>query len=99
MHENEVHCLMGISRSATVVSAYLVATKKIPGANAIAFVQKKRPIACPNLGFRKQLDIYASRHLEGRSSEGSFSALGQIKAWTSAVKLGKGSSKVSVPES
>lgn len=90
---------MGISRSATVVSAYLIATKKIRGANAIAFVQKKRPIVCPNLGFRQQLDVYASKHLEVGSSERSVSALGQIKAWTSAVKLGKGSSKASVPAS
>ncbi|EKM81820.1 hypothetical protein AGABI1DRAFT_30820, partial [Agaricus bisporus var. burnettii JB137-S8] len=60
-HKVLVHCLMGISRSATVVSAYLIATKKIRGANAIAFVQKKRPIVCPNLGFRQQLDVYASK--------------------------------------
>lgn len=99
MSTNEVHCLMGISRSATVVSAYLIATKKMPGASAIAFVQKKRPIVCPNLGFRKQLDLYASKHVEVVLSEGSLSALGQIKAWTSAVKLGKGPSKVSVPKS
>ncbi|KXN86573.1 Dual specificity protein phosphatase 15 [Leucoagaricus sp. SymC.cos] len=59
-----VHCLMGISRSATVVSAYLIATQKMTGADAIAYVQKKRPIVCPNLGFRQQLDIFADQGMD-----------------------------------
>lgn len=90
---------MGISRSATVVAAYLVATRKMAGADAIAYVQRKRPIVCPNLGFRQQLDVYANKFVEGDGSSEQFSPLRQIKAWTSAVKLGKGSSKASVPAS
>ncbi|KAF9453585.1 phosphatases II [Macrolepiota fuliginosa MF-IS2] len=86
-----VHCLMGISRSATVVAAYLVATKKMAGGDAIAYLQKKRPIVCPNLGFRQQLDAYASRYME--TSEAQFSPIRHIKAWTSVVKMGKGSSE------
>ena len=57
----QVHCAMGISRSATVVSAYLVATTLMHPHEAIEFVQSKREIVCPNLGFRRQLDVYASR--------------------------------------
>ena len=57
----QVHCAMGISRSATVVSAYLVATTSMQPHEAIEFVQSKREIVCPNLGFRRQLDVYASR--------------------------------------
>ncbi|PIL24662.1 hypothetical protein GSI_12546 [Ganoderma sinense ZZ0214-1] len=56
-----VHCAMGISRSATVVSAYLVATRSMQPHEAIEYVQSKREIVCPNLGFRRQLEVYASR--------------------------------------
>ncbi|PIL24663.1 hypothetical protein GSI_12547 [Ganoderma sinense ZZ0214-1] len=55
-----VHCAMGISRSATVVSAYLVATTSMQPHEAIEFVQSKREIVSPNLAFRRQLDAYAS---------------------------------------
>lgn len=84
---------MGISRSATVVAAYLVYTRKMTGADAIAYVQKKRIIVCPNLGFRQQLDVYADKHVgRDESREAQFSPLRQIKAWTTAVKSRKDSS-------
>jgi atypical dual specificity phosphatase len=35
---------------------------------AIAFVQSKRGIVCPNLGFRTQLESYATRFV-GRSAK------------------------------
>ena len=52
---------MGISRSATVVCAYLIATHALRPADAIARVASKREVICPNLGFRHQLEIYAVR--------------------------------------
>ena len=61
----QVHCLMGISRSATVVCAYLVATSSMLAHEAIDFVISKRSIVCPNLGFRNQLETYASRFYAG----------------------------------
>ncbi|KAJ3560233.1 hypothetical protein NP233_g10974 [Leucocoprinus birnbaumii] len=77
-----VHCLMGISRSATAVCAYMIATEKMTGAEAIAYVQKKRPIVCPNLGFRQQLNIYASKQgVQDSLSETMLSPLRQLKAW------------------
>ncbi|CAL1714189.1 unnamed protein product [Somion occarium] len=57
-----VHCLMGISRSATVVCAYLIATTSMPPNEAMGFVVSKRAVICPNLGFRQQLDTYAARY-------------------------------------
>lgn len=42
--------------------AYLVAAKRLQGHEAIAFVQAKRGIVCPNLGFRHQLEMYAMRY-------------------------------------
>ncbi|KAI0738585.1 protein-tyrosine phosphatase-like protein [Daedaleopsis nitida] len=61
-----VHCAMGISRSATVVCAYLVAAHGFAPHDAIDFVIAKREIVCPNLSFRRQLDIYAARLHGGR---------------------------------
>jgi len=55
-----VHCVMGISRSATVVCAYLIAEQGMTAQAAIDFVREKRPIICPNIGFRRQLDEYAA---------------------------------------
>lgn len=52
---------MGISRSATVVCAYLVAEQGMKASAAIDFVREKRPIICPNVGFRRQLNEYAAR--------------------------------------
>ncbi|TBU34142.1 protein-tyrosine phosphatase-like protein [Dichomitus squalens] len=56
-----VHCAMGISRSATVLAAYLIATTRMQPHEAIEFLQSKREIVCPNLSFRRQLDVYAAR--------------------------------------
>ena len=38
------------------------------GSDAIFFVQAKRSIVCPNLGFRSQLDIYATRFMGKKST-------------------------------
>lgn len=58
-----VHCVMGVSRSAAVVCAYLVATTSMTPQEALAFVMERRPVVCPNLGFRKQLETYSKRFL------------------------------------
>lgn len=57
----QVHCLMGISRSATVVCAYLVATTDMTAAQALAAVQAKRAVVNPNYGFQRQLRKYAAQ--------------------------------------
>ena len=60
----KVHCVMGISRSATVVCAYLVATTSMNATEAIEYVQERRSVACPNLGFRHQLEKYTDELIE-----------------------------------
>ncbi|KAF8261645.1 protein-tyrosine phosphatase-like protein [Lactarius quietus] len=56
-----VHCFMGISRSATVVIAYLIATSQMTPHEALATVRAKRAIVRPNRGFMAQLHEYHSK--------------------------------------
>ena len=53
-----VHCGVGVSRSATIVIAYLMWKYKMKYDDAFQFVKNKRPIICPNLGFTEQLKIF-----------------------------------------
>ncbi|KZW02037.1 dual specificity protein phosphatase 12 [Exidia glandulosa HHB12029] len=53
-----VHCQAGISRSASVVAAYLIATRRITPETALELIRKSRPCIQPNFGFRKQLDTW-----------------------------------------
>jgi predicted protein tyrosine phosphatase len=70
-----VHCAAGMSRSVTLVAAYLIAEKHLFGlmpvgdylsvnapprtpAQALTIIKNKRPIADPNKGFMRQLEIY-----------------------------------------
>lgn len=53
-----IHCIAGISRSSTIVCAYLMKTKKWTAEEAIEFVRSKRSVANPNEGFREQLDVW-----------------------------------------
>ncbi|KAJ6452238.1 protein-tyrosine phosphatase-like protein [Mycena sanguinolenta] len=57
-----VHCLGGLSRSVSVVCAYLIAVKGLTAAEAIAYAKDRRRIAHPNAGFRIQLRSWAVRH-------------------------------------
>ncbi|KAJ8517744.1 hypothetical protein ONZ45_g5119 [Pleurotus djamor] len=54
-----VHCVMGISRSTTVVCAYLMKTRHMTPAAAIRFVKRWRPCVHPNYGFIRQLRTFA----------------------------------------
>ncbi|KAA1469059.1 phosphatases II [Dentipellis sp. KUC8613] len=56
-----VHCFQGISRSATVVCAYLMATMDMTPTQAVSYVKAKRGIVSPNIGFLRQLNAYAAR--------------------------------------
>ena len=49
-----VHCVKGISRSATLIIAFLIIKKKMTLQQAILMIKKKRSIA-PNEGFMQQL--------------------------------------------
>lgn len=57
-----VHCLMGISRSPTIVAAYLMATRGHDAAAALAFIQERRPVVDPNDGFQAALRAFENPH-------------------------------------
>ena len=50
-----VHCEQGVSRSVSVVVAYLMKSKSIPADEAVRTVKSFRPVARPNPGFMAQL--------------------------------------------
>lgn len=55
-----VHCSAGISRSATIVIAYLILEHKMSLESAYIHVRARREVICPNLGFMQQLRVIQS---------------------------------------
>ncbi|KAF2068405.1 hypothetical protein CYY_010269 [Polysphondylium violaceum] len=64
-----VHCLAGVSRSPTVVLAYLMMTQKIPLKQLYYDVLEARNIIRPNDGFMRQLLYLEKKHLGSTSFE------------------------------
>eukprot|EP01137_Pigoraptor_chileana_P008081 Opistho-2@54443 len=56
-----VHCVAGVSRSATVVLAYLVKHEGMALHEAVRYLAQRRPIICPNDGFLYQLVDFAMK--------------------------------------
>ena len=59
-----VHCKAGISRSASVVLAYMMWSTRMPLNAAFGFLVACRPYVFPNAGFRQQLRAYEKRVLK-----------------------------------
>ncbi|KAG1805354.1 protein-tyrosine phosphatase-like protein [Suillus subaureus] len=53
-----VHCMAGISRSATIVAAYLMYSLKLDPESAVDMIRTVRSIAEPNEGFMEQLKVF-----------------------------------------
>ena len=58
-----VHCLAGVSRSSSVVCAFLMACHDMSMEEAIGMVRSARPCATPNPAFVKQLRKWEGRQL------------------------------------
>lgn len=53
-----VHCVMGISRSCSIILAYLIYKYHMTTEEALLYVKKRRPIVNPNHGFLAQLQEF-----------------------------------------
>ena len=62
-----IHCAAGISRSPTILAAYLMRSRGMSCDEALEFIRRARPIVDPNLGFVIQLCAYEAR-LKQRSA-------------------------------
>jgi atypical dual specificity phosphatase len=58
-----VHCNQGVSRSATLVAAYIMKSQKKTAKEALDFIKTRRYVANPNSGFRLQLSAFERRIL------------------------------------
>lgn len=50
-----IHCLAGVSRSATVAAAYIMSSTSLNARDAVKVVRTVRTVANPNFGFERQL--------------------------------------------
>ncbi|GLJ48420.1 hypothetical protein SUGI_1022050 [Cryptomeria japonica] len=53
-----VHCFAGVSRSASVVTAYLMKTEQLSQEDALESLRQQSESACPNDGFLEQLKMF-----------------------------------------
>ncbi|KAM8874050.1 dual specificity protein phosphatase 22-B-like isoform 3-T4 [Spinachia spinachia] len=58
-----VHCVAGVSRSATLVVAYIMTVTGRGWVEALAAVRAARPCVGPNLGFLRQLEEFENTEL------------------------------------
>ncbi|XP_034978330.1 dual specificity protein phosphatase 15 isoform X3 [Zootoca vivipara] len=84
----EANILAGISRSSTIVLAYVMAVTQLNWHDALEAVKAARPVANPNPGFRRQLEEYGGsrsvkkihRRLERKYGASPFSDEEDIRA-------------------
>jgi len=55
-----IHCNHGISRSTSIVAAFLMQSGKLSMQKALAIIKKEHPRSCPNPGFQKQLEWFGA---------------------------------------
>lgn len=82
-----VHCLAGISRSTTIVVAYVMAVTEMSSQEVLEAIRSVRPVANPNPGFKQQLEEFSGsaarkmrRHLKQRYGTSPFNDEEEIKA-------------------
>lgn len=79
-----IHCHSGISRSVTFCLAYLVGKRGYSLNEAMSYMNEKRPISNPNLGFIGQLSKYARQILTDSDGKWSVdSGLGSLDSCNS----------------
>ncbi|TCD68759.1 hypothetical protein EIP91_009905 [Steccherinum ochraceum] len=66
-----VHCFAGVSRSATIVAAYLMHSRGLDPTAALNLIRERRPHVDPNEGFMKQLDIFYKNSFKSSAEDKS----------------------------
>jgi len=54
-----IHCLKGVSRSATIAAAFVIKSQTTTPDDAVEILRKHRSVIKPNSGFMNQLDHYS----------------------------------------
>ncbi|KAL5488075.1 hypothetical protein ACEPAI_6183 [Sanghuangporus weigelae] len=67
-----VHCEQGLSRSATVVAAYLMYSRRIRATEALEIVRRAREQVWPNPGFQEQLVLFELCQYNPTASDGIY---------------------------
>lgn len=62
--------LAGVSRSVTLVVAYIMTVTRLGWSDALAAVKAARPCAAPNVGFQRQLQEFESTQADEVWGEG-----------------------------
>ena len=57
-----VHCEHGVSRSATIVAAFLIKNLEMSAVDALKMTRQKRKLICPNEGFLESLVAFDTKH-------------------------------------
>jgi len=73
-----VYCRMGVSRSASLVIAYCMTYRQMTFKEAFEYVQSRRSVIDPNVGFRTELEEYDEALAKNRLSELSIGSEDQI---------------------
>jgi predicted protein tyrosine phosphatase len=59
-----VHCNLGVSRSSTILIAYLISKYNICTFGAYSYIKDKRIQVSPNYNFLRQLKLFENQHLK-----------------------------------
>lgn len=71
-----VHCLVGVSRSSSIVAAYLMKKFHLALEWTLTFIKSVRPVVSPNLGFLQQLEEWGAWKYRIASDEWSAKQVG-----------------------
>jgi len=75
-----VHCMAGVSRSPSVVIAYLMHSEKLSFDQALSLLKHARPVVEPNCAFIYQLQLFEKMQFVLEPLEDDNPAVGQARA-------------------
>eukprot|EP01117_Protostelium_nocturnum_P010305 TRINITY_DN3701_c0_g1_i1.p1 TRINITY_DN3701_c0_g1~~TRINITY_DN3701_c0_g1_i1.p1 ORF type:complete len:336 (-),score=65.43 TRINITY_DN3701_c0_g1_i1:28-1035(-) len=95
-----VHCMMGLSRSVSIVAAYLIHTFGMSDIVALKKVEDKRGLISPNEGFRNQLRLYSLMEgkLDGSTRYHKIYQIGLLKSKRDNAQLNRNALQVRPPQ-